>query len=74
MDSLKPCPFCGGDAEIMYYKPVITSPSASYYAYVRCLSCGAMHHVHRIDCDTTEKEAVNEVIEAWNRRANEIHN
>lgn len=60
MTELKPCPFCGGSAEI-------TDFSLSYE--VECSMCGATISALTIYCaDDDEKLSVrNAVIEAWNR-------
>ena len=53
---LKPCPFCGGKAEIL------TTDSYSGFDYcVMCISC-----IGNVDWCNTKEEA----IEAWNRRVN----
>jgi Lar family restriction alleviation protein len=60
---LKPCPFCGGEAELAY------TTDNSHRPFVRCKSialitpkCFACQYPWR---HKTEKDA----IEAWNRRA-----
>lgn len=55
MAELKPCPFCGGEAE---YRPVgfLSDPCG----YVKCKNCGVKQYWY-----SPKKEA----IEAWNRRA-----
>ena len=54
MDELKPCPFCGGEAEMLGMKVPPPLP------WLRCKSCGAETSVY-----ATEAEA----IAAWNTRA-----
>lgn len=54
--SLKKCPFCGGNAEIV---PVYDSESGFFGYAVMCIDCG---------CGTTGSEDENEVISQWNRR------
>ncbi len=56
MAELKPCPFCGGEADCS--KNVLHNNQ--YEWAVECIECGAF-----TDCFATEEEA----IEAWNRRA-----
>ena len=53
MSELKPCPFCGGEAELMVGK---------YYGtkWVECKTCHA-------ESDAFDTRA--EAIDAWNRRA-----
>lgn len=67
MDELKPCPFCGGKAQIRY-----TGNGSGFYGYtsnvlmrsklgfVMCLKCNAT---------TTRNARVCVAIEKWNRRA-----
>lgn len=54
-DELKPCPFCGGDAEIR---------EGEEMAYVQCLRM-SMHKAIFYDGDNN---AAAEVAEQWNRR------
>ena len=57
MNNLKPCPFCGGEAEIVLdieYK----GDNA-----IECQNCGVLLSV----CD----EDIEPLIEAWNRRADD---
>ena len=65
-EKLKPCPFCGGEAE--GYKD-------NYDKYlVACHGCGAMIGI-KLECGTELKDGwiatldtVEEAFEAWNRR------
>ena len=54
---LKPCPFCGGDAEVASFKLGIFGHA---YYYVRCTMCGATSKVQ-----VTARKAER----SWNRRA-----
>ena len=56
MSELKPCPFCGGEAE------AYVSPAKDGWNYVFCKKCQTS-----VDNYDTAAEA----IEAWNRRAND---
>lgn len=65
---LKPCPFCGGKAEILKPTPRISR----YRAYIYSVYCSDCDLLFGYDEDyggifETDQEA----IEAWNRRANE---
>lgn len=58
-DNLKPCPFCGGKAELVDYGLM------GRMKVVQCLVCGA--RTRTFDPKVTRGNA----IEAWNRRVNE---
>ena len=65
MAELKPCPFCGGIADVRYIKRkmryrLFNFMDITHYAYVKCKICGAT---------TAVKETRENAIEAWNRRA-----
>ena len=55
-EKLKPCPFCGGKAEIM---------KIGYPHWIYCLKCGARVHGYVTKTRAGEKAS----IEAWNRRS-----
>lgn len=62
---LKPCPFCGGEAEELYIKrkklfAKFFPPYTSHFAYIRCKVCVATSGL---------KWTRENAIEAWNRRA-----
>ena len=58
MSELKPCPFCGGEAETVRSMRSFTCESWEVFFYVLCKGCGA-----RVE-GADEAEA----IEAWNTR------
>lgn len=60
---LKPCPFCGGEAEISWTQTSTPHPYARcrFGAMLTPMCVGATFFTYRYD---TEQEAVN----AWNRR------
>lgn len=60
MADLKPCPFCGGKAQLDHNQGGILTRS-----YVRCNSCGCKTWEFTI---STEESSDMEAIEAWNRR------
>lgn len=67
MAELKPCPFCGGKAEIWH-----GSARDEHICFdtisVLCFDCGARTREIWID-DENKYRAERDAIEAWNRRA-----
>ena len=63
MSELKPCPFCGGKAEIEHNE-ILTL----MFSYVVCRNCGAKTGEYRVNSTYSSDE---KAIEAWNRRAGE---
>lgn len=63
---LKPCPFCGGRAELLVKEFAISGCKAK--AFVRCTECGA-----ESDCysENISYCANDRATEAWNRRVND---
>lgn len=55
---LKPCPFCGGKAEVVPYS--VYGKVKSYF--VNCLKCG---------CQIRDYTSKQNAEKAWNRRAND---
>lgn len=53
---LKPCPFCGADAEVFRYYPPFGRRSR---VMVRCTSC---------KCNSGEHGRIDKAVEMWNRR------
>ena len=64
MAELKPCPFCGGKADVIQTK-CLTNGCVLYHVYHSALKCP----IYEIQTENmpTEEEA----IEAWNRRVND---
>lgn len=58
MPELKPCPFCGGEARLFVNDGV----------RVLCTKCRASSKI-LVDSECYKTSAVEKVIEAWNRRA-----
>jgi Lar family restriction alleviation protein len=63
MAELKPCPFCGGEAEL-HHK--IEPLCIDAYSYVYCTKCGVTTEAFPKSFDHSSDE---KAIEAWNRRA-----
>lgn len=65
MEELKPCPFCGGIAEIKQCE------YPKHWYYVQCGACGCCtdRHIHNRFDDTAEHN-LRTNIDSWNRRAN----
>lgn len=59
-EKLKPCPFCGGEAEITksYGLPL------DGYVYVECLNCGASVRRIKISADYCAND---KAVELWNK-------
>lgn len=62
MAKLKPCPFCGCEGMYGYYYDPFDGYQGNLKRYrIRCMACGA----------ALERNAKEEAIEAWNRRADD---
>lgn len=61
MQELKPCPFCGGDAD---------EYEGDYGNGIYCMMCGAMvgEPIH-LEYRTTKRVSIDEAIDAWNTRS-----
>ncbi len=72
VDGLKPCPFCGGRAELdsrRGYRSLTTGNIESAVA-IYCLQCSAdMSICHRDRPGIDPSELADELREAWNKRA-----
>lgn len=68
MGDLKPCPFCGGSAEIAYRSTILTTGQNKglQYMYIHCTKCAARSGDFFWDERT-------EMLKAWNRRATDEH-
>lgn len=64
MNELKPCPFCGGEAETKMYLWGTNSQTGEpiWLYYVFCIKCNSMSD----NVFQSKKDAIN----AWNRRHN----
>ena len=56
--SIKPCPFCGGEAIVDVYTPFLRDVT---FCFVRCTDCGAMTWPYGRDAEAA--------IKLWNGRA-----
>lgn len=63
MIELKPCPFCGGEAEYVYRAGILIA--ALCPVVVKCKECGAV--TAYVDA-STEYCAKDKAAELWNRR------
>ena len=62
MDKLKPCPFCGGKAELGH---TIKESAYGNTSFVFCTNCSANGKMIRVSSKYSSDERA---IEAWNRR------
>lgn len=71
MNKIKPCPFCGTEVELSK-KPLWHEGHGYYNCFefeIVCSTCGCNVRYDRNDTIyRTEKEAIQNVINAWNRR------
>ena len=72
MTELKPCPFCGGEAEVYDYEAsqdIYDGQTLGYLdtEYYTAYGCGCAMY----GCIIGEKKSEEDAIEAWNRRAGE---
>lgn len=62
---LKPCPLCGGKAELQHQPLEFMFSRQDYYSYVKCESCGAQSGNV---CISAQYCADDKAAEAWNMR------
>lgn len=71
-EELKPCPFCGGEAELdtsQAYR-ALSGGTLGSRAAVYCARCGAdMGFCYEDAPGTPREDIVNQVVDDWNRRA-----
>ena len=76
-NELKPCPFCGGEAEI-HIQPVCGEKGVC----VRCKKCKSRSKFDYFDCTyqyyhgeenvfISKERATKDIVKLWNRRAND---
>lgn len=69
MTELKPCPFCGGDAEVRTIFIEKETKDVPISSYVRCTQCFAStDEYHYKNADRTGINPSEEAVKAWNRR------
>lgn len=76
MEKLKPCPFCGGEAEIMCLSTVNEHGILSKVFVITCKECGLRNpkafrifaQIHNDGICVFDESEKKEAIEAWNRR------
>ena len=70
MTELKPCPFCGGEAEVGQVAHGSGMDDHFINWFIRCQKCGA--NIERAADDFYGREffSAGEVMELWNRRDN----
>lgn len=62
-NELKPCPFCGGNAELHH------EYAGSGYSYIQCNKCGIKSVMFIKAFDRSSDE---HAINYWNRRCNDV--
>jgi Lar family restriction alleviation protein len=66
---LKPCPFCGGEAKLLYGKPWQQKQNMRS-AFVQCRICRAKTVTFFQNAYEAWQDTVKYAVEAWNRRVN----
>lgn len=57
-NEIKPCPFCGGKAEL-------NTEKGRFFSYIKCTNCGAESGLVKISAEYCADERAKEL---WNRR------
>ena len=72
-DELKPCPFCGGEAEMDYYQPFrhYRTGEPLDQPAVYCRDCSAQIAHYPGDLSLSREETAEIVIAAWNTQPKE---
>jgi len=72
MPDLKPCPFCGGEADISFYAKA-HNPEVIAGRFVECVNCDAAGPPFDIQGEMPDRDEYTQTkaITAWNRRAGE---
>lgn len=79
-DTLKPCPFCGGEAKVAFARPkFMLKKLHNRYVFAGCPNCGVSTMLYFANNRTGsplinkahEESAKEKATDAWNRRAGE---
>lgn len=67
-EKLKPCPFCGGQAQTVWIKSFVRMHNVNMGGFaIQCAEC----HATRIMAGPVKKDVEKDAIEKWNRRITE---
>ena len=69
MPELKPCPFCGSEAEVRIIYNELETTDVPRFSYVRCVRCFSQTAEYSFkNSDRTGIDPREASIKAWNRR------
>ena len=70
-NELKPCPFCGGTAEIRMSSEMVGFGMSDTLYFVKCTACRMRGSAFGSWDGDNQIERIIKAINAWNRRAND---
>lgn len=70
-NELKPCPFCGGTAEIRMSSEMVRFNESDNFYFVKCTACRMRGSRYGCLDGYSKRERIEKAITAWNRRAND---